>query len=50
MDGEEPGDRLIVLLDLTVIMMLFAAAWLAMVFEVVPGVVTHDVEPCALDG
>lgn len=45
----EPGDRLLGILSVALIIGLFLAGWHGTGYELVPGVWTHDLGPCALD-
>ena len=42
-------DRLFALLNVAFVVLLLVTAWLATGYEIVPGVVAHDLGPCALD-
>ena len=42
-------DRLFALLNVACVVALFVTGWLATGYEIVPGVETHDLGPCALD-
>lgn len=47
--NDQPGDRLFAVANAILIVALFVIAWQAMGYEIVPGVVVHDIGPCALD-
>ncbi len=47
--NDQPGDRLFALVTVVLVVALFVAAWQALGYELAPGVIVHDLGPCALD-
>ena len=45
----EPGDKLLGVLSVALIIGLFLVGWHGTGYEIVAGVWTHDLGPCALD-
>ena len=45
----QPADRLFAVMNAILIVALFLIAWQVLGYEPVPGVVVHDIGPCALD-
>ncbi len=46
---DQPTDRLFVIANVLLIVALFVMAWQALGYELAPGVIVHDIGPCALD-
>lgn len=47
--NDQPADRLFAVANALLIAALFFIAWQALGYELAPGVVVHDIGPCALD-
>lgn len=47
--NDQPADKLFALANLVLVVALFVTAWQALGYELVPGVIVHDIGPCALD-
>lgn len=47
--NDQPGDRLFALVNVILVVALFVITWQALGYELIPGVIVHDLGPCALD-
>ena len=47
--NDQPADKLFALANVIIVVALFVITWQALGYELIPGVIVHDIGPCALD-